>query len=105
MNNPHSEVGPAGRDLLARLVFREPDPCYLVAAGRGREALVVTTMMGTLEPARRYNRATLQDLAELGLVTYGETRELTPYERWGKKPQSGYPVTLTEAGRRLVDPA
>jgi hypothetical protein len=90
-------------DLLGRLAFRSPDPCYLVGAHKGRRALVVTTMLQSKSLSRScaYNWATVRDLEGAGLIELGEDMDEVPvYDyrertdfRWGNQ------VWITDAGR------
>lgn len=103
-----AQLSRSARDLLGRLAFRSPDPCYLVEAARGRSALIVTTMLASksLSRSKAYNWSTVRDLEEAGLIATGEDGEVPAYDyrergdgRWGNQ------IWITFAGRAALAPA
>lgn len=95
----------AQRDLLSKLAFRCPDPCYLALTPRGY-ALVVTTMLKSrsLERMdRSYLPDTVTSLQGAGLIELFEFAYIPEYGY--RKPgdsSSGYPVAITSAGRKAL---
>jgi hypothetical protein len=95
------------RDLLQQLVFRWPNPCYLVITQRGFHALVVTSMLRSKSlhrMPRGFMRATTMDLANAGLITLEDYSGDIP--RYGYRVEGdtghGWLVAITEAGRAAI---
>jgi hypothetical protein len=95
------------RDLLGQLVFRWPDPCYLVITQRGFHALVVTSMLRSKalhRMPRGFMRATTMDLADAGLIALETCFGDIP--RYGYRVEGdtdhGWVVSITEAGRAAI---
>lgn len=107
--NTTTKLSRTALDLLGRLAFRNPDPCYLVGAHKGRRALVVTTMLvsKSLERSCAYNWATIRDLEGAGLIALGEDIDEVPAYGYRKRTDFrwGNQVWITDAGRAARTPA
>lgn len=91
---------PAIRNLVDALLFREGmhSPCWVMRT-HDNCALVVPTMMGTLEFLRCVKRRTLDDAEALGLLAVGEALETVP--PYGCVPLSWLSVGATK-GRTIA---
>lgn len=89
-------------DLLSRLSFRWPWPCFLVVTGRGTRSLVVTEMSESRSLARvcGYAQSTVRGLAhDEQLIQVGEAQAMPDYS-WRSPIDStvGFPVSITSRG-------
>lgn len=93
--------GRVHRDLLSRLSWRWPDPCYLVATRGGNRALIVTeaTTSKSLTRLCAFRLDTVNACIRAGWVEVGAVHRVPPYG--GGRPgdsQAGQRVWITSAG-------
>lgn len=100
---------PRQRDLLTQLVFRWPDPCYVVLTAGGSHAVVVTASYGShpLERMPRGFRAlSVWQLRDAGFLTMTWVGTLPTYG-WRHRTDTGlgWRVAVTPAGRVAIGAA
>lgn len=96
-----TELKRVHRDLLSRLSFRWPDPCYVVATRLGGRALIVTEMTPSKSLARvcAFNLDTVNTCIRAGWVEVGPMHRVPPYVgAKGGDSQAGQRVWITPAG-------
>lgn len=91
-------------DLLSRLSFRWPDPCYLVVSVGGRRALVVTEMSPDRSLARvcAYNLATVNAVVKARWVELGEPQRVPDFSGRKRDSDFGWRVRITSGGCRQI---
>jgi stage III sporulation protein SpoIIIAA len=97
-----ASLGRVHRDLLCRLSWREPWPCYVVATRGGNRALIVTedNTNKSLARLRAYSLDTVNACIRVGWIEVGPVHRVPPYSG-GKAgdSQAGQRIWITAVGR------